>query len=62
MDQYTLSLILVRGTLDVYAHYCRTVITNKYVYYWIHGNKSLKNLCTDYNGWKQRLYVEIMMM
>ena len=22
---------------------------------WIHGNKSLKNLCTDHDGWKQRL-------
>ena len=42
MDQCTLNLIVVRGILDVYAHYCRTVITNKYVDYWIHGNISLK--------------------
>ena len=55
MDQDTLSLIFVRGILDAYAHYFRTVITNKHVDYWIHGNKSQKNLCTDYDGWKQRL-------
>ena len=58
-DQYTLSLIVVRGILDVYANYCRTVITNTYVDYWMHTNKSLKNLCTDYHGWKQCLYVNI---
>ena len=55
-DQYTLSLIVVRGILDVYTHYCRTVITGKYVDFWIHGNISLKILCTDYNAWKQPLY------
>ena len=55
MDQYTLRLIFVRGIMDVYAHYCRAVVTNEHVDFWIHGNKSLKNLCTDYDGWKQRL-------
>ena len=53
--QCTLNLIFVRGIVVVCTHFCRTVITNKYVYYWMHGNQSLKNLCTDYNGWKQRL-------
>ena len=37
--------------VDVYTLYCRTVITGKHVYYWIHGNISLKILCTDYNEW-----------
>ena len=23
---------------DTYAHYCRTIITNKYVGYWMHRN------------------------
>ena len=55
-DQCTLSLIVATAILDVYTHYCRTVITNKYVDYWIHGNISLEILCTDYNGWKQPLY------
>ena len=62
MDQCTLSLIVVRGIQDVYTHYCRTVITNEYVDYWIHGNISLKILCTDYNGWKQPLYYEIQIV
>ena len=50
-----MSLIVVRAILDVYTHYCRTVIANKHVDYWIHGNISLQNLCTDYYGWKQAL-------
>ena len=50
MVEYTLYLIVIREIMDVYTHYCRTVITDKYVDYWIHGNKSLKNLYTDYDG------------
>ena len=48
-----LSLIVVRGIVDVYTHYWRTVITNKCVDYWMHGTILLKNLCTDHHGWKQ---------
>ena len=50
--QYTMNLIVVRGIMDVYAHYCRTVITDKYVVCWIHREKSLKNLCI-----KKRKYI-----
>ena len=48
--------LIVRGIEDVYAQYCRTVITNKYVDHAIHGNKSLKNLCTDHDGLKKRFF------
>ena len=53
-NQATL-MINVRGVMGVPACYYKTVITNKLVDYWIHGNTSLKTLCTDYNGWKQPL-------
>ena len=43
----------------MYAHYCRTVITNKYVDYGIHENKSLTNLFTDHYGCKQRLLCSV---
>ena len=32
-------------------------MTNECVDYWMHGNKSLNNLCTDYSEWKQRFYL-----
>ena len=44
MNQCTLRLIVVRGILDVYTHYCRTVITNKCVDHWIHGNIAKKSV------------------
>ena len=44
MDQCTLSFIVVRGILDAYTHYCRTVIADKCVDYWIFGNISVKTL------------------
>ena len=37
--------------IDVYyAHNYRTVRTNKHVYYWMYGNKSVKHLGIDYDG------------
>ena len=55
-----MNLIVVKGIMDVYAHHCSTVVINKYVDYWMQGNKALKNLYTDYDGWKQRLFLVIM--
>ena len=60
MDQWTLSLIVVREIIGVYAHHCKAFITNEHVDYWIHGNNSTKIPCTDYAEWKQHLFMIIV--
>ena len=44
MDQYKLNLIVVRGILDAYAHYCRGFTT------WVDGNCAFGCLTSDNGG------------